>query len=144
MNLEELTFKQICKCLGMMKKLVEENIIDFDIDNSFATLKYDKALEYLEKQNVEQKQEIERLKQGYCELKEKCNRGECDCTHEEYDGMCEANMKMYLEIERLNAKEEQLIRKLDDLIIVGEQVENEWAKDICKMVIEELKGEDKE
>ena len=47
------------------------------------------------------------------------------------------------EIERLNKKEEQLIRRLEDLIIVGEQVENEWAVDICKMIIEELKGSDK-
>lgn len=43
--------------------------------------------------------------------------------------------------ERLNNKEEQLIRKLEDLIIVGEQVENEWAVDICKMIIKELKGD---
>lgn len=48
------------------------------------------------------------------------------------------------EIERLNNKEEQLIRKLEDLIIIGEQVENGWAVDICKMIIEELKGEDEE
>ena len=48
------------------------------------------------------------------------------------------------EIEKLNNKEEQLIRRLEDLIIVGEQVENEWAVDICKMIINELKGEDKE
>ena len=48
------------------------------------------------------------------------------------------------EIERLNNKEEQLIRRLEDLIIVGEQVENEWAVDICKMIIKELKGVDKE
>ena len=47
------------------------------------------------------------------------------------------------EIERLNNKEEQLIRRLEDLIIVGEQVENEWAVDICKMIIKELKGSDK-
>jgi len=47
------------------------------------------------------------------------------------------------EIERLNNKEEQLIRRLEDLIVVGEQVENEWAVDICKMVIKELKGDDK-
>lgn len=47
--------------------------------------------------------EIERLKKGYCELKEKCNKGECDCTHEEYNGMCEQNIKMDLEIERLNS-----------------------------------------
>lgn len=50
----------------------------------------------------------------------------------------------FKEIERLNNKEEQLIRKLEDLIIVGEQVENEWVVDICKMVIKELKGSDKE
>ena len=36
---------------------------------------------------------------------------------------------------------ERVIRKLEDLIIVGEQVENEWAVDICKMVINELRGE---
>ena len=48
------------------------------------------------------------------------------------------------EIERLNNKEEQLIRRLEDLIIVGEQVENEWAVDICKMIIKELKGSSKE
>lgn len=45
------------------------------------------------------------------------------------------------EIERLNNKEEQIIRRLEDLIIIGEQVENEWAVDICKMIIEELKGD---
>jgi len=45
------------------------------------------------------------------------------------------------EIERLNNKEEQLIRRLEDLIIVGEQVENEWAVGICKMVINELRGD---
>jgi hypothetical protein len=48
------------------------------------------------------------------------------------------------EIERLNDKEKRLIRRLEDLIIVGEQVENEWAVDICKMVIKELKGSDEE
>ena len=47
------------------------------------------------------------------------------------------------EIKRLKNKEEQLIRRLEDLIIVGEQVENECAVDICKMIIEELKGDDK-
>lgn len=52
--------------------------------------------------------------------------------------------KQMKEIERLNNKEERLIRRLEDLIIVGEQVENEWAVDICKMIIEELKGREKE
>ena len=60
------------------------------------------------------------------------------------DVLKEKNKELKQEIERLNNKEEQLIRRLEDLIIVGEQVENEWAVDICKMIIEELKGEDKE
>ena len=51
--------------------------------------------------------EIERLKQGYCPIKEKCNKGECDCTNEEYNQMCEENTKLDLEIERL--KEEYKI-----------------------------------
>lgn len=46
--------------------------------------------------------EIERLNKGYCPIKEKCNKGECDCTNEEYNQMCEENMKLDLEIERLN------------------------------------------
>ena len=65
-----------------------------------------------------------------------------------YKGSFEEMSKNYFEsqkeIERLNNKEAQLIRRLEDLIIVGEQVENEWAVDICKMIIEELKGSDKE
>ena len=60
-----------------------------------------------------------------------------------------ADLKLFVEVARkeieiLNNKEEQLIRRLEDLIVVGEQVENEWAVDICKMIIEELKGSDKE
>ena len=60
-----------------------------------------------------------------------------------------ADLKLFVEVARkeieiLNNKEEQLIRRLEDLIVVGEQVENEWAVDICKMVIKELKGSDKE
>ena len=57
-------------------------------------------------------EEIERLEQGYCELKEKCNKSECDCTHEEYNNMCEANIKMDLEIERLNS----IIKEVRDLV----------------------------
>lgn len=58
-----------------------------------------------------------------------------------------ADLKLFVEVARkeieiLNNKEEQLIRRLEDLIVVGEQVENEWAVDICKMVIKELKGSD--
>ena len=48
------------------------------------------------------------------------------------------------EIERLNNIINETIRKLEDLIIIGNEVENEWAVDICNMVIEKLKGSDKE
>ena len=54
-------------------------------------------LEYIE----EKDKEIERLKNGYCELKVKCNNGECDCTNEEYNGMVESNMKLSLENDEL-------------------------------------------
>lgn len=66
-----------------------------------------KNLELIEELNNKE-EEIERLKQGYCELKEKCNKGECDCTHEEYNNMCEENIKMDLEIERLNKDNKDL------------------------------------
>lgn len=46
------------------------------------------------------KEEIERLNKGYCELKEKCNRGDCDCTKEEYNNMCEANIKLMNRIDK--------------------------------------------
>ena len=39
-------------------------------------------------------EENETLKNGYCELKVKCNNGECDCTNEEYDEMVESNIKL--------------------------------------------------
>ena len=72
MNLEELTFKQVCNCLGLIKKLVVENIINFDIDTGIATLNYDNAIKYLENQNLEQKQEIERLNNIINELENHC------------------------------------------------------------------------
>ena len=62
---------------------------------------------------------------------------------ENFKILTEERNEQLKEIERLNNKDEQLIRKLEDLIIVGEQVENEWAIDICKMIIKELKGSDK-
>lgn len=57
---------------------------------------------YLLEHIEEKDKKIERLKNGYCELKVKCNNGECDCTNEEYDGMVESNIKLSLEVERLN------------------------------------------
>lgn len=60
------------------------------------------------------KEENERLKDGYCELKIKCNNGECDCSNEEYDTMVQSNMKLSLE----NDKYEQA------LLDIKEELEN--------------------
>ena len=57
-------------------------------------------------------EENERLKNGYCELKVKCNNGECDCTNEEYDEMVEGNIKLSLEVDRLNNIIDELERFL--------------------------------
>ena len=89
----------------------------------------------LYKENLlKEEQEIERLKQGYCELKEKCNKGECDCTHEEYNGMCEENIKMDLEIQRL--KEEYVM-----LQNASDEVEEEKDKEIERLnsIIKEVR-----
>ena len=61
------------------------------------------------------KKENERLKNGYCELKVKCNNGECDCTNEEYDGMVQANMKNYLLLEDYKSRIDKAIRTLETL-----------------------------
>jgi len=64
-----------------------------------------------------------------------------DYKHTTKQKLFEENYLLKQENERLNNKEERLIRRLEDLIIVGEQVKNEWAVDICKMIIKELKGD---
>ena len=66
--------------------------------------------------------EIERLKNGYCELKVKCNNGECDCTNEEYDGMVEGNMKLSLEVERLN----NIIEELEKMFVNDDKLIKEY------------------
>ena len=95
-------------------------------------------------------QKIERLNKGYCELKEKCNKGECDCTHEEYNNMCEQNIKMDLEIERLN----NIIIELEKFIDEEYRYYNKrnyptfgacmGALNRIKDKLQELKGSDKE
>ena len=62
-----------------------------------------RSCERKENSIMELEMDIADLEKGYCELKEKCNKGECDCTHEEYNNMCEENIKMDLEIERLHS-----------------------------------------
>ena len=43
-------------------------------------------------------QENQQLKSMICPIYEKCQKGECDCTHEEYRSMCETNMKIIDEL----------------------------------------------
>ena len=88
MNLEELTFKQVCNCLGLIKKLVVENIINFDLDTGIATLNYDNVTKYLENQNLEQQEEIERLNNIINEL-EKWVKEDKECFETQfYMGRC--------------------------------------------------------
>ena len=94
---------------------------------------------------AEYKEENERLKNGYCELKVKCNNGECDCTNEEYDGMVESNMKLSLEVDRLN----NIIEELEKHLIAMSKIYEEEYKDIDTSEhyksmlnkLKELKGE---
>jgi len=60
-------------------------------------------------------EENERLKNGYCELKVKCNNGECDCTNEEYDGMVQANMKGKLLLEDYKSRNEKAIEYIKSI-----------------------------
>lgn len=89
-----------------------------------------KIPDYSKKKNkityLEMIEEIARLNKGYCELKEKCNKGECDCTHEEYNNMCEENIKMDLEIKRL--KEEYMM-----LQNASDKVEEEKDREIERL-----------
>ena len=91
MNKEDKIFKldkkEICITSTQIKRA-----IDLLVDEN----------EILRDRIYELEDEIERLKNGYCELKVKCNNGECDCTNEEYDGMVESNIKLSLKIDKLN------------------------------------------
>lgn len=58
--------------------------------------------------------ENEKLKNGYCELKVKCNNGECDCTNEEYEGMVQANMKLSLEIDDYKSRCKKAIEYINN------------------------------
>lgn len=59
--------------------------------------------------------ENEELKEGYCELKVKCNNGICDCSYEEYHDMCEKNMEMNLLLEDYKSRIEKATKDLFEL-----------------------------
>ena len=110
-------------------------------------IRFDKILDYItnlqiiekdhQKLNGQLREENKRLNKGYCELKEKCNNGECDCQNEEYWYMCESNMKLSLEVDRLNNiikdNEDTIINKKECIeaqndTITNLQEENEFLK----------------
>lgn len=97
------------------------------------------AWDIMIEKRVESK-EIERLKKGYCKIKEKCNKGECDCTHEEYNEMCEKNMKLELENERLNNIINKAIDYMNNTFDISSVKE---MYEIMNKLEEILKGEDK-
>ena len=80
-------------------------------------------------QNEEKNKEIDRLKNGYCELKVKCNNGECDCTNEEYDGMVQCNMKLSLEVDELNNIINELEKTIVDFIEKHTEDYLDWKYD---------------
>lgn len=58
MKLEDLTIKEVCSCLAILNQLQEEGIVNIDLKTTRATINVDKTTEYLENQNVELQQRI--------------------------------------------------------------------------------------
>ena len=61
---------------------------------------YSKDVQKLYDYTIQLQQENQQLKSMICPIYEKCQKGECDCTHEEYDSMCEKNMEMSVELNK--------------------------------------------
>ena len=89
--------------------------------------------------------EIEKLNKGYCPIKEKCNKGECDCTNEEYNQMCEENIKLDLEIERLKDIIKEVREYIEENCSERGNEESMWFYRIINAdnVLNILKGVDK-
>lgn len=94
------------------------NSDDYMLLNSYISKPYEETI-------IEQDKEIERLKNGYCELKVKCNNGECDCTNEEYDGMVQANIRGSLLLDDYKSRNEKAMEYIKRhqvrISIVGEK-----------------------
>lgn len=58
MKLEDLTIKEMCSCLAILNKMQQEGFVNVDLETTTATFNTDKATEYLENQNVELQQRI--------------------------------------------------------------------------------------
>lgn len=70
MKLEDLTIKEVCSCLAILNQLQEERIMNIDLKTTRATINVDKTTEYLENQNVELQQRIDKaieyIKENTC------------------------------------------------------------------------------
>lgn len=73
-NISELSLQEVCNYIACMNKLVEEKIVIFKPNKAFIKFNYDKATRHLEKQNIEQKEEIERLNNIINETSEKLQK----------------------------------------------------------------------
>ena len=60
MKLEDLTIKEVCSCIAILNKMQQEEILTFDLKTTRATINVDKTTEYLENQNVELQQRIDK------------------------------------------------------------------------------------
>ena len=58
MKLEDLTIKEVCSCLAILNKLQEEGIVNIDLKTTRATINVDKTTKYLENQNEELQERI--------------------------------------------------------------------------------------
>ena len=120
-SVDDLTHNDKVKLIDYITNLQEENDYLKDIvSNTELSNEIKKADKWSKRElykinfhrlliNGRLREEIERLKNGYCELKVKCNNGECDCTNEEYDGMVQANMKGKLLLEDYKSRNKKAI-----------------------------------
>jgi chromosome segregation ATPase len=103
---------------------IEDYITNLQEDLDYqrqAEIDYNKKHTKLMRKYKKLQQENERLKNGYCELKVKCNNGECDCTNEEYDGMVQANMKGKLLLEDYKSRIDKARAKLKSMFDNGNE-----------------------
>ena len=56
----ELTMNEMCKYISIVNKLCETGIMTFDLENCRATVQVNTLTEYLEKQNIELQQRIDK------------------------------------------------------------------------------------
>ena len=59
-DIEKLTVKQICNYIAIVNKLVDEKLIKFNPNKAAVIFNHDKASIFLEKQNVELQQRIDK------------------------------------------------------------------------------------